>query len=392
MAFCINPIIADVLDPPTGETRAWVEAGPRNSTLNVIDAAQAVPAYPPAEALRQHLSRIVQEPESAFYTPILGLSDLRKELAHDLSSEYHANINLEHVGIASGGNHAFCTAILALAAPGDNVILPEPFYFNHQMWFEMQGVDVQHLPCRETDRGMLPFATDAEALINPRTRAIVLISPNNPTGTIYSKEHIHSFYELARAHNLALIIDETYKDFLPTNEPAHDLFNEPDWEDVFVQLYSFSKVYSLTGYRVGSITAGGRLMAAISKIADTLTICAPRIGQEAALFGLRHLSEWRSQKNAELQARIAILHRAFAEHSPPFPLVSSGAFFAYVKHPFTGTPSLDVSRRLFDDLALLTWPGSFFGNGQEDYVRLAFANAGEADIEEMVRRLSTLST
>ncbi len=387
MVFQTNPSVARVLDPPTGETRAWLAQGPAKSALPVIDAAQAVPNYPPADALMAHLSRFVREPESAFYTPIFGVPDLRDALAADMSKTYPAPISADQVAISSGGNHAFCMAVLALAGPGDNIILPEPYYFNHQMWFDMQGIETRALICHEDDGGMVPDLAEAQALIDSRTRAIVLVSPNNPTGTIFSPQQLLAFYELARNNALALIIDETYRDFLPNGASPHALFDQADWGDVFVHLYSFSKVFSLTGYRVGAIVGGGALMEAVGKIADTMTICAPRVGQEAALFGLRELGHWRAAKRDDLLQRLDLLGEAFERTAPRFQLVSRGAFFAYLRHPFAGTSSIDVSRRLFDEESLLTWPGSFFGRNQEDYIRLAFANADAGEIGEMVERL-----
>ena len=299
-----------------------------------------------------------------------------------------AALDARNVAITCGGNHAFCMALMALAAPGDEVILAEPFYFNHQMWFDMQDISVRPLPCRVTDEGMVPHIEDAEPLISERTRAIILISPNNPTGTIYSPDRLHEFYRLARQYDLALVLDETYKDFLPTGTGPHGLFQEPDWRNVFVFLYSFSKVYSLTGYRIGALAGGNSFMAAVGKVADTLTICPPHIGQRAALFGLTHLKAWADGKRADLLRRQEHLRTAFARHAPPFRLISCGAFFAYIDHPFGDTPSLDVSKRLFAEASLLTWPGSFFGTSQDRYVRLAFANADDEEIDEMARRLT----
>ena len=391
MAFALNPFVNRVDEPPTAETKAWLKSGAFNRDLPVIDASQAVPNYPPAQGLMDHLSGAALDPETAFYTPILGIDPLRAALADDLSAGYGAAIDPGNVAITCGGNHAFCMALMALAAPGDEVILAEPYYFNHQMWFDMQDITVRPLPCRVTDEGMVPEIADAKALIGERTRAIVLISPNNPTGTIYSPERLNDFYRLAREHDLALVLDETYKDFLPFDGAPHGLFQEGDWQDVFVFLYSFSKVYSLTGYRVGALAGGERFMDAVGKIADTLTICPPHIGQRAALYGLTHLAAWAEEKRTSLLGRQELLRKAFSRHAPPFRLISCGAFFAYVDHPFGDTPSLEVSKRLFAEASLLTWPGSFFGSHQERYVRLAFANADDEEIEEIARRLTLLT-
>jgi aspartate/methionine/tyrosine aminotransferase len=145
------------------------------------------------------------------------------------------------------------------------------------MWLEMLGIKAKLMPFKPDQNG-IPNPLDAERLVTKKTKAIVLISPNNPTGAIYPPDIITSFYELARDKKIALIIDETYKDFLGSIQP-HYLFQKKQWEETFIQIYSFSKVFSLTGYRVGSIIAGDKTIKSITKIMDTLAICAPRISQ-----------------------------------------------------------------------------------------------------------------
>ena len=390
MAFLINPNVDRVLDPPTNETRSWVERREHNADLPVIDAAQAVPSYPPADLLTSHLADEVQVPDTAFYTPILGIAPLREALAESLSAQYRSNITAEHVAITCGGNHAYCMAISALAGPGDEIILPEPFYFNHQMWFDLQGIGTRLLGCRETADGLMPDLDELRGMIGERTRAVVLVSPNNPTGTVYPPDYLAELYDVAQARGIALVLDETYKDFLPADVPPHGLFGDPDWGDTFVFLYSFSKVYSLTGYRVGALAGGRKFIEAVAKIADTLTICAPHVSQKAALFGLLNLAEWAGEKRRQLAHRLGLLREAFEHYDPAFTLVSSGAFFGYVRHPYAGMRSLDVSHDLFRQQSVLTWPGSFFGPNQENYIRLAFANAGDDDIKELVRRLADM--
>ena len=390
MTYSINPHVLRALEPPTEETSIWRASGAHNPDLPLLDASQAVPNYPPADELIEHLSQQVRIPQTAVYTPILGIPELREALAQSLSHGYGADITAAQVAITSGGNHAYCMAMLALAGPGDDVILAEPFYFNHQMWFDMQGINTKLLPCHETAAGLLPDIDEARALVGEKTRAIVLVSPNNPTGTIYSPEYLAAFHELAKQTGTALVVDETYKDFLPGTESPHHLFRDPEWQETFVFLYSFSKVYSLTGYRVGALAGGPRFIEAISKIADTMTICAPHIGQIAALFGLRNLTGWADEKRSQVNGRLGILRDAFARQQPDFKLVSSGAFFGYLAHPFESRTSLEISYRLFKEVSLLTWPGSFFGPHQDRYIRLAFANSEPDDIEDMVQRIATI--
>jgi len=390
MALTINPAVAAAAVPPIPEAMSWLEAAELPPDRPPLDLAQAVPNYDPALELLDYLARAAGDPKSAFYTPILGLPALREGLAAALSEEYGAAVAPGEVAITTGCNHAFCMATAAVAGAGDEVILPEPFYFNHDMWFTMQGIRQVALACRAEAEGMVPDPDEAERLVTPRTRAIVLISPNNPTGTILSEERLLAFYRLAERHGLALILDETYKDFRPLDGAAepHRLFQQDGWRDVLIQLYSFSKAYSLTGYRVGSLVAGGRVMAAVSKIADTVTICPPHIGQLAALYGLQHLRDWRDEKRTRVLGLIESLDRAFRDHAPPYQLISRGAFFAYLRHPFAGRSSVEVAKALARTQGLLVLPGEFFGASQSEYLRVAFANASAEQLDDLARRLA----
>ena len=195
---------------------------------------------------------------------------------------------------------------MSIAKAGDQVILPRPHYFNHDMWMRMQGIEPVSLDFRPGS-GAVPNAEDAAKLIGPKTRAIVLISPNNPTGAVYPRETIHAFYELAQRNGIALLLDETYKDFLPEGARPHELFSDPDWRKTLVHLYSFSKVFALTGYRVGGVTAGAALISEIEKAMDCVSICPPRLGQEAALYGLKNLLPWARRNTEGLKARADLL-------------------------------------------------------------------------------------
>ena len=380
-----NPWLAAVAPSPIGETKRWVLGRTFPADRPLIDLSQAVPGYPPALQMRQHLGELLLDPTMHGYTPILGLPALRETYAAHLSSFYGARIGADEVGITSGCNQAFCLALMSIAQAGDQVILPRPHYFNHDMWMRMQGVGPVSLDFRPGS-GAVPNAEDAEKLIGPRTRAIVLISPNNPTGAVYPRATIHAFYELAKKHGIALLLDETYKDFLPEGERPHGLFDEPNWQGTLVHLYSFSKVFALTGYRVGGVTAGAKLMAEIEKAMDCVSICPPRLGQEAALYGLQHLLPWARKNTEGLKARADLLGQGL-QRSNRWRLVSIGAYFAYVEHPFSGQNSTEVSKRLSDEENLLTIPGDMFGAGQERFVRLAFANVTDDKIPLVLERL-----
>ena len=359
--------------PPIAEIAKLAAGRDFPTEKPLLDLAQAVPAYPPADALTAHLATAVRRPETARYTPIVGRDDLRNALADELSETYRGRIARDQVAITAGCNQAFCLALMGLAGPGDEAILAAPSYFNYQMWLEMLGVSPVYLPFRP-ERGGVPDPADAATRITSRTRAIVLVTPNNPTGAIYPPGAIEGFHRLAREAGLALVLDETYRDFLPGDGPPHGLFAHADWDETLVHLYSFSKVYSLTGYRVGALVAGGGLLAEVAKAADCIAICAPAIAQEAALYGLRYLADFRAEKRHLVLQRIAQFRAVFERRDLAYELISAGAFFAYVRHPFAGTPAADIAHRLILEENVLCLPGSAFGPNQEDYLRFALAN------------------
>lgn len=387
MALALNPDVLGAIDPPIAEAHSWIAGRSFPADKPLLDLAQGVPSYPPAASISAHVAERAALFETAQYTPINGIPELRRTLAAHVSERYGGQVFEENMLITAGCNQAFCIAMHALAKAGDAVMLPVPYYFNHQMWLEMQGVTPIHLPFRH-DRAGVPDPEEAAAMLTENTKAIVLVSPSNPTGAVYPPSVIAEFRDLAAQRGIALVLDETYRDFLDDeNGPPHTLFQDPNWDETVVQLYSFSKTFSLTGYRVGAVTAGARVIAAISKIMDTVQICTPRISQDAALYGLKHVWPWVAEKRALLAGREAALRKVFKENRLGYELISAGGYFAYVRHPFEDLSAKHVARKLADEQNILCLPGSFFGPGQERFLRFAFANVEEANIGMLAQRL-----
>lgn len=383
--------LASAFAPPVMEARAWADAAELPADLPMLNLSQAAPVDPPPQALREAMADIVlNDPGAHLYGPVLGLPALRQSVATGWSATYAASLSPDQVAITSGCNQAFCAAIAVVADAGDNVILPTPWYFNHKMWLDMAGVDARLLACGP---GMQPEVSKAEQLIDDRTRAIVLVTPNNPTGAEYSADLLDAFADLASARGLALIIDETYRDFHSRMGPPHHLFSR-DWQETVIQLYSFSKVYRLTGHRVGALVASARRMAEIEKFLDTVTICPNQLGQRAALWGMENLVEWVAAERAEILARKASIQSAL-DTLPGWEILGCGAYFAYVRHPFD-LPSDRLAQRLVAEAGVLLLPGTMFapkavdgGDGQaERQLRIAFANADRAGIETLRERLA----
>lgn len=393
MTLPLNPAFAATEPPPVMEARRWIAGKSFPADRPLINLSQAAPVESPPLALRQAIAEAaLDDPQAHLYGPVLGLPALREEIAAQWSAAYGGTIRPAQVAITQGCNQAFTAVMATLAGPGDEVILPTPWYFNHKMWLDMASVAAVPL---DAGAGLIPSAEACAALITPKTRAIVLVSPNNPGGVEYPAETLSAFRDLARAHGLALVVDETYRDFdsrhsIETGGRPHDLFADPGWDGVLIQLYSFSKAYRLTGHRVGAICASEARLAEVEKFLDTVAICPGQLGQIGALWGMRNLSQWLAGERDEILARRRAMTGGFAALEG-WKLLGCGAYFAYVEHPFDmGSEAL--CKRLVEDCALLMLPGTMFqpegsAAGQRQ-LRIAFANADVAGIAEMFRRLS----
>ena len=298
-----NPHLAATMPPPVMEARRWLEGVEFPPERPLINLSQAAPVDPPPAPLVAAMAQALSDPASHLYGPVLGLPELRAELAAQWSAGYHGQITPSQVAITSGCNQAFVAACATLAGPGDEVLLPCPYYFNHKMWLDMAGVGVGLIP---TDASLLPDPEAAAARIGPRTRASALVSPNNPCGVEYPRELLAKFFELCQARGIALILDETYRDFDARPGAPHALFQDPDWPKTLIHLYSFSKAFRLTGHRVGAIIADQAMLMEVEKFLDTVAICPNQLGQIAALWGLQNMAQWCAGERAEILDRPGI--------------------------------------------------------------------------------------
>jgi aspartate/methionine/tyrosine aminotransferase len=380
-----NPLVRDTGTPPIPEAQGWAR---RYDGLRgpLIDMSQAVPGYPPHEDILNHLSQAAGTLAAARYGDIYGDETLRQALAADMSSRYAADVKVDEIAITSGCNQAFVLIAMTLAKADDNIILPAPWYFNHQMTLDMLGVEPRALLCK-AEKNFIPSVDGARALIDSKTRAIVLVTPNNPTGAIYPRDVIKAFAKLAQEKNIWLVIDETYRDFLnATHGAPHELFSAPAWQGNVLSLYSFSKTYCVPGHRVGAIVGGRSILDEIGKVIDCVQICAPRAAQHALAWAIPNTTEWRAANTREIEQRAKAFTSAMTKING-WRLDSIGAYFAYVAHPFSDTPVRRVAERLAEERGVLALPGPYFGPHQETHLRVAFANVSVDAIEALPTRL-----
>lgn len=378
--------------PPVMEARRWLDGVTFSKEHPLINVSQAAPVDPPPQPMRQAMADAALTRDDAhLYGPVLGMPALRAALSAQINAHYGATTGADHVCITSGCNQAFAAAIASLCDEGDEVILPTPWYFNHKMWLDMSGVSAVPLPAGD---GMLPDVSAAAALITARTRAIALVSPNNPAGVEYPADLLLAFFNLARAHGIALIVDETYRDFDSRSGTPHPLFQQDGWEDTFIHLYSFSKAYRLTGHRVGALVSSPARLAEAEKFLDTVAICPGQIGQYAALWGVENLGPWVAGERTEILGRRAAITAGFPVLAAKgWKLLGLGAYFAYLEHPFDMS-SADLAPLLVKEAGILCLPGTmFWPDGAPEgtrQLRIAFANLDATGIDALYARLSAL--
>ncbi|OQP84257.1 aspartate/tyrosine/aromatic aminotransferase [Rhizobium rhizosphaerae] len=384
-----NPLVADLPAPPIPQIGAWARAydgaqGP------LLDMSQAAPGFAPPAALLTALGQAAASPKAAGYGPIAGELALRSVYAAEICAIYGADIGAQNIQITAGCNQAFVACALALLAPGETMLMTNPYYFNHQSTLAMLGLQVDLVPS-DAAYGFLPDLEALEQAIRPGVRALALVSPNNPTGAIYPPDLLLAIFHLCRRKRIWLILDETYRDFLPEGHGApHLLLRQPGWQNHLIGLYSFSKSCCIPGHRLGAITAGVHALAQIEKVMDNLQICAPRAAQIALAAVLPDLKPWQEENRREI-ARRSVAMRQALDALEDWEIVSIGAYFAYVRHPYPDIASSFVAEKLGRIGGVLTVAGDVFGAVQEAYLRFAFANAPVSAIETLEDRLSRFS-
>lgn len=380
----LNPAIEQLSAPLIPAACAWSQRydGQFGPTL---DLSQAVPGYAPPDELLHSLAGMSGSPKFCGYGAIEGEPELRSAYANHVADSYAAPLAAHNIHITAGCNQAFVAAVMAVAGHGDTVLMVSPYYFNHELTLAMLGIQTRYVPGSPA-RDFLP---DLDQLCDALdgVRALAIVSPNNPTGTVYPPAMLRELLAACRARGVWLILDETYRDFTATR---HQLFSDPNWRDTLIQLYSFSKSFCIPGHRLGAITAGEPLINAVAKVMDNLQICAPRAAQAAVAETIAPLADWRAANAAEIETRAATLRDVLAQ-LPNWQISAIGAYFAYVRHPYDETTSLRVAQQLAQQVGVLCLPGEFFGPAQQHYLRIAFANIDAPAIAGLPTRLRALA-
>lgn len=361
-----------------------------------ISLGQGVVYYgPPAQAiaaLAQPDADFWANPNHHKYQSVQGIPPLLEQIAAKLSAENGIAIAGGNALVVTGGsNLGFVNALLAIASPGDEIILQTPYYFNQEMAIALASCRAVLVPT-DADYQLQPNRI-AQA-ITPRTRAIVTISPNNPTGAVYSEASLRAVNDLCRSHGIYHISDEAYEYFTYDGATHFSPASIPNSQDYTISLFSLSKSYGFASWRVGYLVIPAHLLTAVKKIQDTILICPPVVSQFAALGALRAGRSYVQQKLGAIAHCRQIVRQELQGLREFCTVPSSDGAFYYFLQVNTDLDSETLMERLIRDYGVAVIPGSTFGMQQGCYLRVAYGalqpDTVSAGMERLVRGLREL--
>jgi aspartate/methionine/tyrosine aminotransferase len=361
-----------------------IVAGWIRDTPGTISLGQGVVSYgPPPEAIAS-LATFGGALADHRYGPVEGLPRLLDRLETKLRDENGLDVRRgSRVVVTAGGNMAFLNAVLAIADPGDEIILPVPFYFNHDMAIVMAGCRTVPVPTRPD------YQLDVDALadaITPRTRAIVTVSPNNPSGAVYPEAALRAVNTLCRDRGILHVHDEAYE-YFTYDEPHVSPGAFADAEGHTISLFSLSKAFGFASWRIGYMTIPGRLFDAVNKIQDTNLICPAAVSQHAALAALavgRPYCDAHVAVLAQVRARVYTRLQALGDRvvAPD----ARGAFYVLLRVE-TGIDPYVLAERLIREHRVATIPGPAFGLTAGCTLRISYGALAPDTVAEGIDRL-----
>jgi aspartate/methionine/tyrosine aminotransferase len=355
------------------------------SNPGTISLGQGVVYYgPPPEAIAL-LPEFLADADNHKYKPVQGIVPLLSAIEAKLQADNGIEINGQNcIVVTAGSNMGFMNAVLAITSPGDEIIIQTPYYFNHEMAIAIascQPVLVE----TDTNYQLRPKAI-AQA-ITERTRAVVTISPNNPTGAVYSEEALWEVNQICRDRAIYHISDEAYEYFTYNGVKHISPAAFPESSEYTISLYSLSKAYGFASWRIGYMVIPEQLLGSVKKIQDTILICPPVISQYAALGALQvgasyckeHISAIASVRQLALDSLKRL--EGLCAIAP-----ADGAFYFFLKIN-TKLDAFELAERLIREHQVAVMPGTTFGMDDGCYLRVAYGALQKETVAEGIERL-----
>lgn len=338
---------------------------------DVISLSVGEPDFPTPWCMREEAFYHLEKGHTS-YTSNWGLIELREEISKYMK-RYGMDYNpKDEVLITVGASEGVDAVLRAILNPGDEIIVSQPCYVNYTPLAELCQAKV--VPIDSSVNGYYPTAEQVEKACTPKTKALMICSPNNPTGTMIPKAELEKIAEVARKHQIWVISDEIYCELAYDGSEHVSIGSFPGMKDYTIILNGFSKSFAMTGWRIGYIAAPSEVLAQIVKLHGYNTICAPIFSQYAAAEGLRNGWSEVEKMRISYQQRRNLMYKAFCDMGLPVP-EPTGAFYMFPDITSTGLTSEEFATQLFQKYNIAVVPGSVFGEGGEGHIRCCYATA-----------------
>ncbi len=338
---------------------------------DVISLSVGEPDFPTPWLMREEAFYHLEKGQTS-YTSNWGLLELREEIARYME-KYSLYYNpRKEILVTVGASEGVDAVLRTILNPGDELLVCTPCYVNYTPLANLTGAKVIELDT--SANGFYPTAEQIEKACTPKTKGIMMCSPNNPTGTMIPKAELKKIAEVIKKHQMWCISDEIYCELVYDGAEHVSIGSFPGMKDYTIILNGFSKSFAMTGWRIGWIAAPEDLMAQVVKLHGYNTICAPIMSQYAALEGLRHAWNEVEKMRVSYQQRRNLMFKEFNDMGLPVP-EPTGAFYMFPDITSTGMKSEDFARELLEKRNVCVVPGSVFGPGGEGHIRCCYATA-----------------
>jgi aspartate/methionine/tyrosine aminotransferase len=358
------------------------------NTPGAISLGQGVVSYPPPPEAFDQIATFLANPELHKYQAVYGVPPLLELIEAKLRDENGIDARQgSRIVVTAGGNMAFINALLAVADAGDEVILQTPYYFNHEMAITMANCRAALVPTDENYQLQPKLIAEA---ITDKTRAVVTISPNNPTGAVYSESALREVNEICRARGVYHIHDEAYEYFTYGGAKHFSPGSIEGGAAHTISLYSLSKAYGFASWRIGFMVIPEHLFEAVNKIQDTILICPPVVSQFAAVGAMRVGAGYcRAQVERLASVRELVMNELSEIKGCCVVPPADGAFYFFLKLNTRMKP-LELVERLVKDHGVAAIPGDAFGMPMQNedgcYLRVAYGALQPETVAEGIGR------
>lgn len=338
---------------------------------DVISLSVGEPDFPTPWAIREEAFYHLEKGHTS-YTSNWGLIELREEIAKYMS-RYGMTYNPQNeVLVTVGASEGVDAVLRAILNPGDEIIVVQPCYVNYTPLAELCQAKI--VPLDSSVNGYYPTADQIKSLITPKTKAVMMCSPNNPTGTMIPRAELEKIAEVVKENQIWCISDEIYCELAYDGFEHVSIGSFPGMKDYTIILNGFSKSFAMTGWRIGYIAAPAEILAQIVKLHGYNTICAPIFSQYGAVEGLKNCFKDVEKMCVSYQQRRNYMYKAFTDMGLPVP-EPTGAFYMFPDISSTGLSDEEFATQLFQKYNVAVVPGSVFGLGGQGHIRCCYATA-----------------